>query len=194
MALPGNLTTITVTGQYIDVQGNAIAGQVLFTAQTILVSASANQFIMPRTITVDLDGNGEFSTTIPTTNDPDVFPNGWTYKVEEAFSGGRTYYVELPANLAPTVDLTTLAPALSSPETVYSYVLLDSVGAPTGVASLDSSGFVPLTQLSGITAAKISSGAATVGYVLTANGSGGVSWQAVTTGASPFLALMVMGG
>ena len=110
MALPGNITTITVTGQYIDFTGSPIAGQVKFTNPQFLVDAAADRMIVPTTITATLDNTGAFSVTIPITNDADVSPLNFTYTYEEAFIGGSTYTISLPASLGGSVDISDLRP------------------------------------------------------------------------------------
>lgn len=193
MALPASVTTITVTGQYLDATGAAVRGSVTFTLDQTLLVAGASAFIAATDYTVPLDANGEFSVALPATNDPDVAPSGFTWEVRENFDGGRTFDISLPTNLAPTVDLSTIAPALTAPITTYSYVLLSAVGAPTGVASLDSSGYVPVSQIAGLTTADLTSGAATNGQVLTANGSGGATWTTIATGADDLNPLLLGG-
>jgi len=94
------------------------------------------------------------------------------------FLGAFPLTFALPASLAPSTDITVLSPALPDPDPVYSYVLVSAVGAPGGVAALNGSGVVPLTQLGGITAAKIDSESATNGFVLTADGTGSASFVA----------------
>jgi hypothetical protein len=121
VALTPNLSTVTVGGQYVDVAGNPIAGQVKFTPRAILVDTSGDQVIVNRTITVDLDANGEFAVVLPVTDDTDISPVNFTYRVEEAFSGGRVYDITLPSapstqNLA---DKVPAAPAGGSEEDTY---------------------------------------------------------------------------
>lgn len=193
MALPANVTTITVTGQYLDGTGAAVRGSVTFTLDTPLLDAGDAVIIAPTDYTVPLDATGSFSVSLPATNDPDLDPSGFTWEVRENFDGGRTYSIELPENLAPAVDLSILAPALATPDPVYTYVLLSALGAPSGVASLNSSGIVPAAQIGEITAAQIDSEAATATYVLTANGSGGVSWAAPPGGGDD-LSPLLLGG
>ncbi len=124
MPLTPNLSTVTLGGQYVDVSGAPIAGQVKFTPRTILTDADEDQIIIPRTITVDLDANGEFTVVLPATDDPDVAPAGFTYRVEEAFSGGRTYDIGLTA-LPATQNLADKVPTVPSGGTeATTYVLL----------------------------------------------------------------------
>lgn len=108
MALPNNITTITVTGQYIDFTGSAIAGQVRFSNPQFLVNSAADRMIVPTTITATLDNTGAFSVTIPITNDIDLVPLDFTYTFEESFIGGSTFTISLPASLGGTIDISDL--------------------------------------------------------------------------------------
>lgn len=129
MPLTPNLSTVTLGGQFVDVSGAAIAGQVKFTPRAILTDSTANQIIVPKTIVVDLDANGAFTTVLPATDDPDVSPTAFTYRVEEAFTGGRTFDITLSA--APsTQNLADLAPAVPAGSSeANTYVLLSTFGA-----------------------------------------------------------------
>lgn len=118
MALPGNITTITITGQYIDFKATPVAGQVKITNSSFLTDAAADRMIVPTTITADLDSNGAFSLTVPVTNDVDVSPLNYTYTFEEAFIGGSTYTISLPASLGASVDISDLRPTA----TVVNYI------------------------------------------------------------------------
>jgi hypothetical protein len=126
MALTPNLSTVTVGGQYVDVAGNPIAGQIKFTPRAILVDTSGDQVIVNRTITVDLDANGEFTVVLPVTDDADISPVDFTYRVEEAFSGGRVYDITLPSSPA-TQNLADKVPAApAGGEEEATYVLLST--------------------------------------------------------------------
>lgn len=107
MALPGNITLITVTGDYRDFTGAGVLGQVKIFPSQVLIDAAADRIIIPRVITTDLV-NGTFSVTVPITNDADVSPLNYNYLFEESFEGGRSYLIQLPANLGASVDITDL--------------------------------------------------------------------------------------
>lgn len=96
MPLANNISLCVITGQFVDYQGNAIAGQIKFTLSKILLDAIADQIIVPSTITATFDSNGSFTTTLPATDDPDLSET-FTYAVEESFSGGRSYTLTLPS-------------------------------------------------------------------------------------------------
>lgn len=104
MTLPTNLSTVTVTGKYLDVLGNPIAGQVKFTPRAILSNAAEDTIIINSTVTATLNSLGEFSVVLVATDDPDALPTGFTYQIEEAFFGGRTFDITLPSSPS-TIDL-----------------------------------------------------------------------------------------
>ena len=183
MALPTNLTTVEVTGRYVDHNGSPVRGSVTFDTDYYVLDAGESVVVIEAPITVNLDATGSFAVDLIATDDPEMTPTGWTWTLTPNFTGAFGLEFALPASLAPSADITTLSPALPNPDPVYSYVLVSAVGAPNGVAGLDSSGFVPLSQLDGITAAKIDSEAATNGFVLTADGTGSASFVAGGGGA-----------
>lgn len=108
MALAVNVSLVTVTGEYVDYQGNPIAGQILFRVPSVLRNAAADQILIPSTLYVDLDANGQFSATLPATDDVD-FHESFLYTITEGFSGGRTWQTALPASPS-TVDISDLVP------------------------------------------------------------------------------------
>ena len=109
MALGANINTVTVTGNYVDYEGNAIQGQIRFTLGDVLRSGIDDQMVAPSSVVVPLS-SGAFSVTLPATNDPDVVPNPFTYTVEESFPGGRTYTISIPYNTVGSLDLADISP------------------------------------------------------------------------------------
>jgi len=122
MPLTSNLSTVTVSGTFVDIQGNAIAGQVTFTPRATLTDTVANQIIVPKTVTVTLDSNGSFSTVLPATDDTDLTPYNFTYYVTESFVGGRSYDITVPAGTA--LNLADVAPATLSVGAGSTYITL----------------------------------------------------------------------
>lgn len=108
MPLPGNLSTRTVEGWFVDFSGNAIAGQISFSLPETLTDSSAGTFIVESAEIATFDQDGQFTVTIPVTNDVDISPASYQYTVQELFTGGRTYQISLPSGA--TVDISTLAP------------------------------------------------------------------------------------
>jgi hypothetical protein len=127
--LTPNLSTVTLGGQYVDVAGNPIAGQVKFTPRAVLVDGVANQIVIPNTITVDLDATGTFTAVLPATNDASLSPVNFTYRVEEAFSGGRVYDIQLAASPANQNLADKVPVVLSTGDEVSLYVLLSVFNA-----------------------------------------------------------------
>lgn len=121
MVLPVNLSLVTVTGTYIDITGDPIAGQVKFTPRAVLRNVTSNVILVNSTIVVTLDANGAFSQQLVATNDPDASPVDFTYFVEEAFVGGRTFDILLPLATA-TIDLADVSPAVADDGTGALYV------------------------------------------------------------------------
>lgn len=121
MAIPGNLSLVTVTGTYIDITGDPIAGQVKFTPRAVLRNTTSNVILVNSTIVVTLDANGAFSQQLVATNDPDASPVDFSYFVEEAFVGGRSFDILLPSATA-TVDLADVSPAVANDGTGALYI------------------------------------------------------------------------
>jgi hypothetical protein len=139
MALPGNYSTRTVTGTILDLHsGNPAEGFVKFTPQltnTFLMDAGADTIIAPTPSLMMLDSNGQFSVILGTTDDPDIDPIGWTYKVEIVTGGAETqrtvYYISLPAGASP-IDLADISPTVQVEAGV---ILVKSVNGVTPDAS-----------------------------------------------------------
>ena len=131
MALTPDLSTVTLQGTYVDLQGNAIAGSVRLTPTTIIKDKDQNQIIINSAISDELDGSGAFSMTVPNTNDPDVVPQPFAYLVEEVFTGGRTFYITLPIGGADPENIADLAPAVSEAE-AENYITSDQFNALNG--------------------------------------------------------------
>jgi hypothetical protein len=118
MALTADLSTITLNGTYVDIQGNPITGFVRFSPQTILKDTDQNQIIINTPITIALDGTGSFTVVLPVTDDTDVIPIPFAYLVEEIFLGGRTFFLTIPGGGDASQDIADLAPAVSTTEAV----------------------------------------------------------------------------
>lgn len=113
--MPGptpNYTTVQVRGSYAGTNGVNPEGQVLFEADAIrLIDTAAKITILPGVIAVPLV-NGAFAVDIPVTDDPDINSAGFTYKVTELFSGGKSYHIEVPISAVGTgIDISDVVPA-----------------------------------------------------------------------------------
>ena len=120
MALGPNLTTVTITGNYVDFEGTPIEGQIRFSIGEVLRNGTDDQMVAPSSVVVPLS-SGAFSVTLPATNDPDVVPNPFVYSVEESFPNGRTYNITIPYTTAGSLDLADISP---SPTLDENYVQL----------------------------------------------------------------------
>ena len=109
MALGPNLTTVTITGSYVDFEGTPIEGQIRFSISEVLRNGTDDQMIAPSSVVVPLS-SGSFSVSIPATNDPDVVPNPFEYTVEESFPNGRTYAISIPYTTSGSLDLADISP------------------------------------------------------------------------------------
>lgn len=113
MALPGNLTVITLTGTYVTAVGTPCSGTVTFNLDTVIADATGSVILYPSATVVTLDLDGHFSVELPATNDTHLYPEPFTYRVLEKLNAGqqRTYSISLLSSMAPTVDLSTLTPS-----------------------------------------------------------------------------------
>jgi hypothetical protein len=109
MALGPNLTTVTITGNYVDFEGTPIEGQIRFSISEVLRNGTDDQMVAPSSVVVPLS-SGSFSVSIPATNDPDVVPNPFVYTVEESFPNGRTYEISIPYTTSGSLDLADISP------------------------------------------------------------------------------------
>ncbi|MGW0312030.1 hypothetical protein [Streptomyces flavidovirens] len=111
MPLPVGLSTVTVTGTYKHPDGTPFKGKLLFTPEPAILTSAAHGTLILGTLEVPLDVNGAVSVPLLATDDADVTPSGWTYRVTERWYGapGRSYPLSLPA-AAPAVDLADVAP------------------------------------------------------------------------------------
>lgn len=109
MALAPSLSTVTITGNYVNYEGTAIQGQIRFTLGDVLRNGTDDQMVAPSSVVVPLS-SGAFSVTLPATNDPDIVPNPFTYTVEESFPGGRSYTISVPYDTVGSLDLADLSP------------------------------------------------------------------------------------
>ena len=186
MALPTNITTVTLSGTYIDLQGNPIRGQVKFTPRTVLVDADQDTILISASLTVSLDDYGSFTVVLPATDDPDTNPTGFTYKVEESFSGGRTFDIQLP-KAQTVVNLADIVPAQPSTGTGTQYVSVDQYVSLEGRVTVVETAASPFMVIS--TAATSASTAAATAAAAAAAASAAAALAAANAGSmvSPML-------
>lgn len=140
-----SFTTISLTGAYATTEG-----AVQFRRTAPLVQ-TAPPLVIPNFMQqADLDGSGNLSIEVLATNDPGTTPLGVAYEVTELIPDvpANIYFITVPFD-APsgTIDITACPRVLPTPFPNHSLVLAESVGRERGVASLDDTGNVPLSQL-----------------------------------------------
>lgn len=138
MALPGNLSSVTVIGTFITPEGSPSTGSVSFTPSSWLTDSGANLSIPNSAVSKTLGTAGDFSAVLPVTDDPDVTPANWVYSVSEVVDGvSRSYNILLPGTATPggTVYLADIAPAAAAGPEYYSLASSLSIGTVTTVAT-----------------------------------------------------------
>lgn len=130
MALPPGLSTVTVSGTYKRPNGTPFIGKLTFRPEPAILTSGAYGTLVLGTVDAVLDTNGTFTVSLLATDDPDVAPTGWTYRVTERWNSapGRNYPLSLPA-AAPTVDIADVAPTAPSEG---EYVVITGPAGPTG--------------------------------------------------------------
>lgn len=126
MALPGNITEVTLTGRYLDMDGMPIEGKISFALPSMLIDGTAKTIIVPRTVEAQLV-NGEFTKTLPACDDPDLDPSPFMIQVTEQFEGATSrppFWISLPMAATGPIDITEIADAPPPTGTGISYATL----------------------------------------------------------------------
>ena len=114
MPLPGNVSTLVVIGTFLTPEGNPSTGTITFTPSRWLTNSGANVALPNSGVTKTLGTAGNFTVTLPVTDDSDLQPANWYYTVSEVVDGvSQSYAMLLPgtAGSGGTVYLADLAPA-----------------------------------------------------------------------------------
>lgn len=130
MPILANLDLIRVTGRFVTLDGRPAQGKVRFVPNTVVVDPATKEVVLPVAFEAELDANGRIHTPaaggeeghlgidLPSTDDPDLEPQGWTYQVTEQFGPATlrnrpTYAMQLPYDLAGgTFDLSEISPGI----------------------------------------------------------------------------------
>jgi hypothetical protein len=154
MPLPGNVSTLVVLGTFLTPEGNPSTGTITFTPSRWLTNSGANVALPNSGVTKTLGTAGNFTVTLPVTDDGDLQPANWYYTVSEVVDGvSQSYALLLPgtAGSGGTVYLADLVPAselgpeyasLRGPEGPAATVTVGTVGSVAfgGTATVTNSG------------------------------------------------------
>jgi len=109
VALPADLTTITLTGTAVSATGAALNGTIIITPSATITDSTGHVIISPQPITQSLV-NGAFSISgLVCTDNANIAPSNWTYTI--IFQAGPTVITGsylLPHTLGSSVDFSTL--------------------------------------------------------------------------------------
>ena len=107
MSLPVDYQTCRVTGRWVTIYGEPAVGYIqFFPHATRIVSAATETVVLPGEVVAELDENGEIDINLPSTDDPDITPLGFTWRVVERVDRGTVYDIEAPHDT--DVDLSTV--------------------------------------------------------------------------------------
>lgn len=112
MTFPPSWNKVNVYGTFLDGSGDPASGWVRFDMlQPVTV---ASQVVDPTSLWAFLDSTGSISIDIPATDDPDISPTGWAWRVTEYVAGSLTsFFLQVPVAGGP-IDIVTAAPAVDT--------------------------------------------------------------------------------
>ena len=138
MPLPANTTTVVVLGTFNTPEGNPSTGTITFTPSAWLLNSGANIAIPNSAVSKSLGTAGDFSVTLPITDDADLSPNPFVYSVSEVIDGvSQSYNISIPGTVASggTVYLADLAPVAAAGPEYYSLASSLAIGTVTTLAA-----------------------------------------------------------
>ena len=186
MTLPTSWQTVRVFGTYKRFDtGEAAHGAVTF--EPVLVTApegAGRTVVLPKPRTVTLDVAGKIDIQLPATDDPDIAPTGWAYRVTEKIgrSEARAYFIHVPL-AGGDIDLAT-APQVVPPENLVSYLGLPAVQAAQASAAAASASAAAAATSEGNAAASATSATTSATTATTQAASATASATAAGTSAT----------
>lgn len=110
--MPGVLSTITVTGTFLNLAGTPSSGTVTFTPTGAPLKDAASSLFTGGPVTVALNGSGSFSVRVVCTDNGDLAPPDWTYTITTNIDGVLTSYAgkAIPYSPGSAIDLSDLLP------------------------------------------------------------------------------------
>jgi hypothetical protein len=137
VALPAEFNTVQVYGKYLNLDGTPVVGYLTFEAAPVILKAAVSKdLIVPVVLQVNLDADGSFAINLPVTDDPDINPSDWTYKVTEGFGTRRVYNLSVHLAAGPTINIYDLAPVAISTGEYY----LQGATGPAGPPAIFTTG------------------------------------------------------
>ena len=108
MSLPADFGTGTVTGHWVTSRGLDARGQVVFTPRAnFMVSGATETIVLPTPVVATLR-DGAISVVLPATDDADITPVDWTWKVECNIDGLDIAAFDIAVPEGSTQDLSTV--------------------------------------------------------------------------------------
>lgn len=105
------IQSINVHGEILEADLTPAVGTVTFRIIQELRDTVDNIILTPTDFVATFDVNGEFTITLPTTDNPDITPLDWSYQVFVSTTAWREkFYIELPFALGPTAEFADLIP------------------------------------------------------------------------------------
>ena len=172
MPWPSGYVQVQVAGTFKDWLNDPMSGFVSFEPSQLLVDEFGQQIITPAIRGIKLV-NGAFQTYLLATDEPRVSPQGWHYVVTISIKGGMVLKLSVPVSMEGSVldiSVPILQELLQPGETIppdYAtagmvqaeqaariaadalLIPLTQRGAANGVATLDSGGKLPSSQIDG---------------------------------------------
>jgi hypothetical protein len=111
MPLPGNVGTGTVTGTFTYDNGDPGWGKVYFTPEVERVrDPAADVVVVLREHAAALDVTGDITQVLVATDDTDLVPTGWKWRVREEIHGRPPRMYEISVPVGSSQDLADLVP------------------------------------------------------------------------------------
>lgn len=105
------ITSVSVHGEILEADLTPAVGTVTFRTLIELRDTVDNIILVPTDFTATLDVAGEFTITLPATDNPDITPLNWRYQVYVSTTTWReVFYTELPVTMGPVVEFADLLP------------------------------------------------------------------------------------
>ena len=129
MTYPDDYGTGTVIGTWTTTLGRPGRGMVVFTPRPTFMVAAGDTIVLPNPVVARLV-NGSISVTLAATDDPDVSPLDWTWRVEIRTEGPRVATFDIAVPTGSVIDLRTVVEVDPATGTAM-------VTGPTGPAGPD---------------------------------------------------------